>query len=87
MQKGVEVNKNPFQFSLCASDVSHPAKVFPIGMRVSRFHWKARRVKINVEVLLKQSIKPFRSDGPKSEDMFQNRGLEIINLKPPTMET
>jgi len=69
MQKGVEVNKNPFQFSLCASDVSHPAKVFPIGMRVSRFHWKARRVKINVEVESKQSTKPVISYGLKSEGM------------------
>jgi len=31
MQKGVEVKKNPFQNSFCASDVSHPAKVLQIS--------------------------------------------------------
>jgi len=30
MQKGVEVDQNPFQDSFCASDVWHPDKVFPI---------------------------------------------------------
>jgi len=40
-----------------------------LGMRVSRCHWKARRVKINVEVESKQSMKTVRSYGPKSENM------------------
>jgi len=31
MQKGVQVNQNPFQNSLCASDVTHPFKVFQIS--------------------------------------------------------
>jgi len=30
MQKGEEVDQNPFQDSFCASDVWHPDKVFPI---------------------------------------------------------
>jgi len=72
---------------LCLRCLASSQSLSDHGIKVSQCHWKARRVKINVEVLLKQSIKPFRSDGPKSEDMFQNRGLEIINLKPPTMET
>ena len=56
----------------------------PSGRSLSRrengtfwYEWKARRVKIKVEVESKQSMKPFG----------RTRRLEIINPKRPTKET
>ena len=51
------------------------------GNEICRYAWKARRVKINVEVKSKQSMKPFARYGPKSEDMSRTGRLEIINPK------
>jgi len=56
-----------------------------LGMRVSRCHWKLRRVKINVEVESKQSMKPVRSYGPITCPTIAV--LKMINLKPPVKVT
>jgi len=56
-------------------------------MRVSWWHSKARRVKIHVEVKLKQSMKSFGRYDPKSEDMSRIGYLEIMSKTHPADET
>jgi len=51
------------------------------GNETFQYLCKARRVKINVEVELKQSIKPCRRYDLKSTDMSRIGRLEIINPK------